>query len=542
MKRVVVVGSGASGVHFALNALERGWAVTMVDVGKKGAPAVEPELDFDSMKAEMKDPLDYFLGEDFSGALLPNSEGEYYGIPPHKQYIFEVPAGESIDTRGFEALRSYALGGLAEAWTGGAYPLNDDDMAGFPIGYKDLEPHYSAVAKEIGLTGVDDDMARFFPVQDHLMEPVAMDEHGEYLKLRYEEKRARIWSLDRAVMGRSLVAVLSRDQDGREACNKSGRCLWGCPRKALYTPSITLEKLKTFERFTYLDGRLGEWLEVKDNGEAEALMVRCLGNGTRERIEADRFVLAAGTLSSSRLFLDTWRRWKQEVVKLEGLMDNRQILMPFLTPAMIGKRCDTHNYQYHQLMMALEGEAPDEMVHCQITTLKSAQLHAILQNAPVDLRGALSIFRVIRTALGLVNINLRDKPRKTNYVTIEPRGADETSKLVVRYEPDVRDSMRIKKACRRVKRVLRRLGCVVPPGMTRIRPMGASVHYAGTLPMTEEPTLFKVGKDCRSYDIGNLYFADGSTFCNLPAKNLTYTLMANARRIASESFEEQVID
>ena len=33
MTHVVVVGSGASGVHFALTALERGHDVTMVDVG-----------------------------------------------------------------------------------------------------------------------------------------------------------------------------------------------------------------------------------------------------------------------------------------------------------------------------------------------------------------------------------------------------------------------------------------------------------------------------------------------------------------------------
>ena len=39
-----------------------------------------------------------------------------------------------------------------------------------------------------------------------------------------------------------------------------------------------------------------------------------------------------------------------------------------------------------------------------------------------------------------------------------------------------------------------------------------------------------------SSDIENLYFADGSTFPDLPAKNLTFTLMANASRIAEEAF------
>jgi hypothetical protein len=33
-----------------------------------------------------------------------------------------------------------------------------------------------------------------------------------------------------------------------------------------------------------------------------------------------------------------------------------------------------------------------------------------------------------------------------------------------------------------------------------------------------------------------LYFVDGTTFPALPAKNITFTLMANATRIAEEAF------
>ena len=40
----------------------------------------------------------------------------------------------------------------------------------------------------------------------------------------------------------------------------------------------------------------------------------------------------------------------------------------------------------------------------------------------------------------------------------------------------------------------------------------------------------------QSHDFENLYLVDGVTFPFLPAKNLTFTLMANAARIAAESF------
>lgn len=87
-----------------------------------------------------------------------------------------------------------------------------------------------------------------------------------------------------------------------------------------------------------------------------------------------------------------------------------------------------------------------------------------------------------------------------------------------------------------MKKLLRRLGCLVPPGMIHVRPMGASVHYAGTIPMSTTAAPRTVSKDCRSHDLDNLYIVDGATFPFLPAKNITFTLMANAVRVAETAF------
>jgi choline dehydrogenase-like flavoprotein len=66
--------------------------------------------------------------------------------------------------------------------------------------------------------------------------------------------------------------------------------------------------------------------------------------------------------------------------------------------------------------------------------------------------------------------------------------------------------------------------------------MGASVHYAGALPMSETPAPLTCSREGRSHDFENLYFVDGTTFPFLPSKNLTFTLMANAIRIAERAF------
>jgi choline dehydrogenase-like flavoprotein len=40
----------------------------------------------------------------------------------------------------------------------------------------------------------------------------------------------------------------------------------------------------------------------------------------------------------------------------------------------------------------------------------------------------------------------------------------------------------------------------------------------------------------QSRDFENVFFVDGATFPFLPAKNITFTLMANAARIAEAAF------
>jgi len=182
--------------------------------------------------------------------------------------------------------------------------------------------------------------------------------------------------------------------------------------------------------------------------------------------------------------------------------------------------------------LALDEEHARENVHGLVTTLKTAMVHPLLQKLPFDLRTSIQLFRNVHAALGVVNLNFHDTRRQDNYVSLEMTADGVGQKLVIKYAPPSGEAVRIARVLKRLKKVLWQLGCVVPPGMTYVRPMGASVHYAGTLPMSNQKKYGTVTSDCRSHDFSNLYVADGSTFPFLPAKNITFTLMANASRVA----------
>lgn len=535
MATVTVVGSGASGVHFALSLLRKGHRVRMLDAGLEGPPPVAPTLSLDELRRELDDPIDWFLGEDLSGLTLPGGEGEFYGFPPQKRYVFRLPPGlGAVRSSGFEPLLSHAAGGLAQAWTGGVYPFDEDDLARFPFSYEELAPFYGEVAGRIGVTGRGDDLARFMPVHAHLDEPLDLDGHSAALLRRYEARRASLNARHRCWVGRSRVAVLRDGRDGRGGCEYLGRCLWGCPVDALYVPALTLRECRRYDGFEYESGVLVEAFGFDEGRRARDVTVRHADGGAPERRPVETLALAAGTLSTARIWLESWRRATGERRRLEGLMDNPQALVPFVNVRRIGTPYEPRAYQYHQLALGLEGEGPRDYVHGQITTLTTAQPHPILQSMPLDLKTAAFVFRNVRGALGLVNLNFSDDRRPECRVGLAPEAGE--GALDIRYESPPGREREIERAVRRLRRVLRALGCVVAPGSVHVRPMGASVHYAGTLPMSEARRPGTVSPLCRSHDFENVFVVDGSTFPFLPAKNITFTLMANAVRVARRAF------
>ncbi len=411
-------------------------------------------------------------------------------------------------------------------------------MKSFPIGYKDIEPYYEEVAERIGVIGVEDDLTQFFPLHKNLLPGLELDEHSRLLADTYEKKGKRLKEKLGVYMGRNRTAVLSVDKNGRKACDYSGRCLWGCPTGSLYVPSITLDQCLGFSNFTYIPNRLVTHFKYDGQNRITAVVARPLSDKENTEVEypVETLVLGAGTLSSSMIYLESVYRKEGEILKLHGLMDNRQILVPFINLKLIGEPYNPESYQYHQLAVGLPAEDGRDYIHGQVTTLKTSLMQPVLQTMPLDWKTATFLGRNLHAALGVININLSDTRREENHVTLRPRQSpsNRLSTLEIHYTPPPDEKKKIAYSMKKIKKFMSGLGVIVPPGQAHIRPMGASVHYSGTLPMSAEPKPHTLSPNCKSHDFDNLYIIDGTSFPFLPAKNLTFTLMANAARAADK--------
>ena len=146
MKHVVVVGSGPSGMHFAVTLLNKGYRVTMIDAGVEKPAPVLPDSSFDDLRKDLSDPAGYLLGQQFEAVSLPGSDADFYAFPPSKRYVFEA-ARELL----FNVVKH---GGVAEASLSLSYPGGDRvriKVADAGAGFDPAAGEQSAARTSLGL-------------------------------------------------------------------------------------------------------------------------------------------------------------------------------------------------------------------------------------------------------------------------------------------------------------------------------------------------------------------------------------------------------
>jgi choline dehydrogenase-like flavoprotein len=68
-----------------------------------------------------------------------------------------------------------------------------------------------------------------------------------------------------------------------------------------------------------------------------------------------------------------------------------------------------------------------------------------------------------------------------------------------------------------------------------MEPVGSSFHAGGTLPMRATPRALETVRLGRSPGLSRVHVVDASVLPSIPATTMTYSVMANAHPIATES-------
>ena len=220
----------------------------------------------------------------------PSEKAEVRVDPPPLIYARTVGGSSVHYTANFWRLRP---GDFDERSRFGAVP--GADLQDWPITYEELEPYYTKVDWEIGVSGApgpfDPPRSRPYPVP-----PLPVKSSGVLF-----ERGARALGMHPQP---APMAILSRPHDGRQPCQHCGYCMMhGCEYGA---KSSTLEtmipKAVATGNCEVRAGCTAMQVETDDTGRARAIVYRD-AQGAEQRQRARAVILAANGAETTRLLL-----------------------------------------------------------------------------------------------------------------------------------------------------------------------------------------------------------------------------------------------
>ena len=512
---VIIVGSGPAGVSAAFPLLKAGLKVLMVDGGR--VPEVAPpELPF--LRARIRDNAQskWMIGQNFHALRQLDAVSPKLRVPTHA-YVFDgFNSANHIQPQEFIAVGSLATGGLSNSWGCGVARWSVAELSGFPFDAAILSRSYETVARRIGVSGgQNDDLSDYFGLDAWSQPPIQLDTLHTSVLQRYDRRRADFAALGFR-LGRSRVAALSADYAGRQGCDLSGNCLYGCHRRALYSAADELPQLLSYSNFHHHPGFIVENVASSD---AQVSLSGRYG-GEFRGIRATKVLLAAGTLATTGLALRALNLARSVTLRSCPTAAFLLWLPGFLGAARV------QAFGLGQLSFSLAME-PGIAAFGSTFGTTGIPLSEFTSHLPLKRRYGIDVLRSLLSSCSVGNVFLPGHLSAAKATL----GTDGALRIDGGYRDEVTDLMAT--AEKRLRKVYWKLGAILLPMSFTVGRPGGDIHYAGTLPMRPTPVIGESDPFGELCGLADVHVIDGACLSSLSEKSHTLTIMANADRIGN---------
>ena len=274
---------------------------------------------------------------------------------------------------------------------------------------------------------------------------------------------------------------------------------------------------------------------VTDAGGGAVRKVLVERNGAREEYSADVVVLAAGAINSAALLLASANdRHPHGLGNGSGVVGRHYMCHNNSALLAVSKRS---NPTVFQKTMGLndfyfgDAEFPLPMGHIQM--LGKSDLVMLKGGAP-KLAPGFALDLMAKHAIDFW-LTSEDLPDPDNRVTLDADGG-----IVLSYtENNLAGHQRL---VQRLKGLLEHLGCeehLLPQNlyMSKKIPLAGTAHQCGTVRFGDDARSSALDRNCRMWELDNLYVVDGAFFPSSTAVNPALTIMANALRVGDHLLE-----
>lgn len=528
----IVVGSGCAGSMAAQTLVEAGVNVTMIDVGFEPDAAPIPDKNFLDIRQTEPDQHQYLIGKKAEGVIWSDLGKGAQLTPARKYMVRDIDRYTPLLSETFSPLESLGYGGLGIGWGLQCWQFSDTEMVATGLNPERMTAAYETVSRRIGISATKDDaMPYTMNHLQHYQPSPKLDRNHQAMKQRYSATKA--WFKKRAIyLGRTPLALITKDLNGRRGYQYRDMDFYSDNDRSAWRPWITIDALKKKPNFTYISGYLA--LEFKEKGDTVTLTCLNVKTHKKETFVCRKLVLAAGALGSARIVL---RAFKQEGTRVP-LLCNPYTYVPCLQPGMIGKGPEKGKLGFGQLSMFIDkGKTNFDISIATFYGYQSLMLFRIIRQVPLNLADARRLMQFLVSGIVIMGIQHTDHPSERKYLTLAKNPDTLTGDQLEAHYELTKDERAVQDAIERTYIKAARKLRIFP--LKRLYPgHGSSVHYAGTLPFSSTEKPLHLSYEGRLHGTKHVYVADSSGFTFLPARGLTFSLLANAHIIAENVLQD----
>jgi choline dehydrogenase-like flavoprotein len=457
------------------------------------------------------------------------------------QYPQNDIAGENMSVGGTDVplagSRVMVYGGSTIHWGGWSFRLKQEDFhlktstgrgQDWPFDYEHLEPYYCRAEEYIGVSGDSADCtvprsrAYPFPAFPYTLEDQPLASALEALNINYSH----------VPIARHGVTNTTSKQ---APCQTTGTCKY-CPFGARFAAVNFLDDMlawNDYPNFRAQTETVVEQILVSEKSKASSVVIK--RGDESEVIEAERIIVAAGTIESAKLLLRSVSRyWPRGLGNDNDLVGRFLITHPYFifrgtlpsNPLKLQKEmdfptlCSRHfdGPEEQSLGKFILVNPPDTVDPKVVSMMRAGKTRAeidaaILGPQTVSLHGMVEVFGHMHNRVK----NSEDRPNRI--------GLRQT---IVDYTKDEWFDARMGKIEEHVKQIFQKMG-VATGGKASVS--WRADHAASTCRMGADPATSVVDPYLRVHGVDNVYVCSNATFPSLGAINPTLTLAALALRL-----------
>ncbi|MBQ4821694.1 GMC family oxidoreductase [Aquimarina sp. MMG016] len=303
----IVVGTGISGGWAAKELCEKGLKTLVLERGRM----VKHIEDYTTMN---DDPWDYELKGEPSKKEIAEQEKQhrtgYVTDKAHRHFFVNDLKHPYNETKRFDWIRGYHVGGRSLMWGRQSYRLSDIDFEAnkkegiaidWPVRYKDIAPWYDKVEEFIGVSGENLGLEQL--PDGKFLPPMELNCVEDHLKSNISDNY-----IDRVLtIGRTAHITGTKTFDGRMNCQYRNRCMRGCPFGAYFSSNSST--LPAAERTGNMELRENSIVHqvIYDDKTRKATGVKVIDTITKEKHEftAKVIFLCASSIASASILLQS---------------------------------------------------------------------------------------------------------------------------------------------------------------------------------------------------------------------------------------------